>query len=220
MDSTKIVKLVKETITHGNYGQEIITETSSTVFGRLYSVTRNEWTDAGQRGVEANFRLDVYTFEYNGEKIVELDGVRYGVYRTYIRVNEDITELYLHTVNGVTNIEEEAIPEEELETYVNIYNTLSSTGIPTFYGFAPNRQSLPFIVYSMDSNNFDADDKVYASGYDLTVNLYTSRKSLHCEKLLQTAFNNSDIAWEREETDNLDERVFVQTYSASIIGGD
>ena len=219
MDSTKIVNLIQENITHGNYGQEIISETSTTVYGRISSVTRSEWNTAGQRGIEADFRLDVYSFEYHGEKVVEVDGVRYGVYRSYVRVNEDITELYLHTVDGVTYADEDDIPEEDISTYINIYEVLSSTGIPTFYGHAPQGQTLPYIVYDLaDSSNFAADNIVYQRGYDLTVSLYTARKSLRRERLIESAFEQNEIVWERGETDDLDERIYVQEYIANLIG--
>lgn len=220
MDSTKIVKLISEDITHGNYGQEMISESAKEVFGSLASVTRNEWTTAGQRGVEASFRLDVYTFEYSGEEIVEVDGVRYGVYRSYIRIGEDITELYLHTMEGVTYCEDDDIPEDELSTYVTVFNALSASGIPVFYAHASKGQKMPFIVYELDSDNFDADNRVYANGYTLTARLYTGRKSVKRERMLEDALNEAEIPWERGETDDLDERVYVQEYIGPVLGGD
>ena len=42
----------------------------------------------------------MFSYDYGHEKIVELDGVRYGVYRTYLGKNESI-ELYLESKVGV-----------------------------------------------------------------------------------------------------------------------
>ena len=40
--------------------------------------------------------------DYEGEELAEIDGVRYGVYRTYLGSNESI-ELYLERKTGATN---------------------------------------------------------------------------------------------------------------------
>lgn len=220
MDGTKRVSLIQQTYSVGNYGQVLTSETSRSIYGMLNPITRNEWDTAGRAGIEADFRLDVYTFEYHGEKILEMDGTRYGVYRTYIRINDDRTELYLHTVNGITFDDQEDIPEEDIQSYIDIFNTLHSSGLPVFYGYAPENQSLPYIVYQLDSDNFAADNEVYSNGYRLTASLYTARKSLRCERLLESAFKNNDIYWERTETNDLGEAQYVQTYEATIIGGD
>lgn len=219
MDGNRRVNLIKETYSVGSYGQVLTSETSKSIYGLLNPITRTEWDTAGRAGYEADFRLDVYTFEYQGEKIVEVDGIRYGVYRSFIRINDDRTELYLHTVNGVT-FDEDDIPEEEVQDYIDIYNALHSSGLPVFYGHAIPNQSLPYIVYQLDSDNFAADNEVYSRGYRLTASLYTARKSLKCERMLESALKNNSIFWERTETNDMDESQFVQTYEADIVGGE
>lgn len=219
MDGNRRVNLIKETYSVGSYGQILISESSRSIYGLLNPITRTEWDTAGRAGYEADFRLDVYSFEYQGEKIVEVDGIRYGVYRSFIRINDDRTELYLHTVNGVT-FDEDDIPEEEVQDYIDIYNALHSSGLPVFYGHAIPNQSLPYIVYQLDSDNFAADNEVYSRGYRLTASLYTARKSLKCERMLESAFKNNSIFWERTETNDMDESQFVQTYEADIVGGE
>lgn len=42
----------------------------------------------------------MFVYDYNGERIAELDGVRYGIYRTYLAQNEFI-ELYLERKAGI-----------------------------------------------------------------------------------------------------------------------
>lgn len=216
MDGTRVVKLIQENITRGNYGQEIVSETYTNVYGMLQGITRSEWGTAGQRGIEASFRVDVYTFEYHGEKIVEIDGVRYAVYRTYINIGNDRTELYLETRQGVTFGYDE-IEEEDVQVYVDFYETLLGSGIPVFYSYASEGQTLPYITYELDSSNFDADDIVYSKGYVATIQLHTARKSLKCERLLEGALEAANIPWERTETEDFAEREIIESYSAEII---
>ena len=42
----------------------------------------------------------MFAYDYEGESIVEIDGTRYGVYRTYLGKNETL-ELYLEQKTGV-----------------------------------------------------------------------------------------------------------------------
>lgn len=42
----------------------------------------------------------MFAYDYAGETLAELDGVRYGIYRTYLGKNETI-ELYLERKAGV-----------------------------------------------------------------------------------------------------------------------
>lgn len=219
MDSLRIVKLIAQNHTRGNYGQDVVVETDSTVYGEIGGITRNEWTAANSIGINPSFRVIVYTFEYNGEPIVEVDGKRYAVYRSYIQIGSDKTELYLEARKGISNAGEE-IEEIDVESYVRVYKALSASGIPTYYGNVPEDVRLPYITYEMDSNNFNADDTVYSEGFEIRISLYTAKKSLKCERLVQSALNAAKLPWERGETDDLDERVYIQDYSATLLGGE
>lgn len=102
MDNLIEITLIKEEITLGSCAQEIRTEISRrTVFGHRYSITRNEWDDAGRRDINAEFRVDIYGFEYDEETTVEVGAAKYGVYRTYSRPNSDHIELYLEKKGGI-----------------------------------------------------------------------------------------------------------------------
>lgn len=219
MDNLRRVKLITENYTRGNFGQEIASESFIEVFGNISSITRNEWTSAGQRGVDSSLSVNVYSFEYNGEDIVEIDGVRYSVYRKYINTGNDITELYLETREGITYAGEE-IDEIDIPAYNRAYEILSSSTIPTFYGHAPKGQTLPYITYELDSDNFEADNKVYFENYILNAKLYTARKSLKCERLLINAFEDNEFVWERGETDDLSEHEYIQEFTGTLVGGE
>ena len=78
------------------------TETKKTVFGNKKSVGYSEFYKAAQAGYEAALKFDVCAAEYDGQKLIEYEGKRYKVLRTYYdpkRVDEieltltDITEV-------------------------------------------------------------------------------------------------------------------------------
>lgn len=74
--------------------------TAQVVFCSVKNVTRTEWADAAQLGMKAAYCVTVWADEYSGENVAILDGVRYGIYRTYQPNSEEI-ELYLERKAGV-----------------------------------------------------------------------------------------------------------------------
>ena len=99
MDRSIDFKLIAVTYTVDDIGQSIEQETSRTVLGEYQPITRLEWTSAGQNGLNPELEIDMFTYDYNGEKIVEFQGNRYSVYRTFRR--DDTIELYLERKVGV-----------------------------------------------------------------------------------------------------------------------
>lgn len=100
MDLSDKITLIKTTYTTDAIGQKVPAETSRDVFCQLQSVTQSEWFEAGRNGLKAEYRATMFAPEYEGEEIVSLNSVRYGVYRTYLGKNETI-ELYLERKAGV-----------------------------------------------------------------------------------------------------------------------
>lgn len=101
MDSLVEVKLISEVITTGTFGEEVITEVSKSVWGERSSITASEWTNAGTRGINPEFRVSIYSFEYDEQVVVQVGTEKYGVYRTYSKPNSDKIELYLQLKGGV-----------------------------------------------------------------------------------------------------------------------
>lgn len=95
-----IAYLIGYAITYDDYEQEIKTETRSMVYGKKESISRAEFYNAGRSGLNPDFRLTVAVVDYNGETELELDGIRYGIYRTY-NVNADYIELYCEKKGGL-----------------------------------------------------------------------------------------------------------------------
>lgn len=79
--------------------QQIPTEVRREVFCTVGSIQQSEFFAAGRSGLKAKLRVRVFAEDYLGEDTVEVDGVRYGIYRTYLD-GHDRMELYLERKGG------------------------------------------------------------------------------------------------------------------------
>ena len=77
------VTLIDETTTYDSIGQEIKTETETTIQADLSSVVRSEFYQAAQAGLKPERVFLVHEFEYGGQKLINFDGDRYSVVRVY-----------------------------------------------------------------------------------------------------------------------------------------
>lgn len=77
-------------------------ESKTEIYVTEKSVTGTEWHEAGRDGINAQIVLKTPYINYNGEEVVEYNGKRYGVYRTYRPQNSDVIELYLEKKAGVS----------------------------------------------------------------------------------------------------------------------
>ena len=81
-------------------------------------------------------------------------------------------------------------------------------------GKAPN---LPFVCYlATNTDNFDADNKVYHVIQNVDVELYTAKKSEAYEQSLEQKFAELGLPWEKDETYLDDENCYEIIYSISI----
>lgn len=103
MDRSNVMYLIKQTETQDEIGQFIPTEEKRLVYCDVRSVSRSEWFEAGRNGLQPSFIFVMFAPDYEGEKIVEFDGRRYGVYRTFIAKNEQI-ELYVEEKGGINHV--------------------------------------------------------------------------------------------------------------------
>lgn len=100
MDRSNVCTLISETYAADAIGQMVGTEVRSDVYCNVSSVSQSEWFQAGQQGLKPELKITMFSPDYNGQRIAEVNGVRYGVYRTYIRQDE-LLELYLERKTGV-----------------------------------------------------------------------------------------------------------------------
>lgn len=100
MDRSDVIELIPVTYTKDSAGISRPTEgTHRQVMCQVDSVTRQEFFEAGRNGLNPEFVFKVFFGDYEGERIVEYKGNRYGVYRTYQRRN-DTVELYVERKGG------------------------------------------------------------------------------------------------------------------------
>lgn len=100
MDRSEVVELIVQTYIEDEIGQQIPQETSREVFCNISSVSSNEYFEAAQSGLTAEYRITIFNHDYKNEKIVVLNKERYAVYRTYLGPGEMI-ELYLQKKVGI-----------------------------------------------------------------------------------------------------------------------
>lgn len=100
MDRSNVVNLIAVTYAVDSIGQRVANETSRTVYCDIRNVSRSEWKDAGEMGFKPQYQITMFAPDYEGEEIAEINGTRYGVYRTYHGRNDTI-ELYLEEKAGI-----------------------------------------------------------------------------------------------------------------------
>lgn len=70
------------------------------VLATVESVGQNEFFSAAQAGLKAEFKLSLWTDDYDGEVFAKINGRNYDIYRTYMRKDGKI-ELYCGKKIGV-----------------------------------------------------------------------------------------------------------------------
>ncbi len=81
-------------------GKVLTEERRNEVFCKPSGVQASEWHEAGRKGLKTTGVLTVFWLDYDGENIVEFEGKRYGVYRTYPADSEHM-ELHLEEKAGI-----------------------------------------------------------------------------------------------------------------------
>lgn len=99
MDRSTPIYLVAETHTMDDYGVHQPTETVRKVYANVTSVTGAEWFEGGRNGLNPEYRMRIFSYDYQNEEILEYNGARYAIYRTYLSGN-DILELYVEKRKG------------------------------------------------------------------------------------------------------------------------
>jgi len=94
-----VLKLITVTQTQDAYGVWHDTEQSREIYCEVQSVTRSEFFEAGRSGLNPDMQFTVFFADYSGEEIVEYNGERYSVYRTYL-TKDDNLELYVERAGG------------------------------------------------------------------------------------------------------------------------
>lgn len=99
MDRSVPIYLVSTTYTEDSYGVLKPAETKRMVYAAVQSVTASEWFEGGRNGLNPELRFTMFGHDYQGEEIVEYNGDRFHVYRTY-QARTDVLELYAERNKG------------------------------------------------------------------------------------------------------------------------
>lgn len=86
------IVLIAETVTVNALRIEEVAETRREVLAEIESISQSEYFAAQDSDLNPEYRFRVFFADYNGEKIVEFEGERFAVYRTFR--NFDRVELY------------------------------------------------------------------------------------------------------------------------------
>lgn len=102
-------------------------------------------------------------------------------------------------------------------TLEEIYNILTSIGMPTAYHAWPEKEAppMPYICnLSPYSNNFYADGKVYFKVNCLQVELYTKYIDKEAESKIENALQN--LSWKKEEEYLSDQKCYKIIYDMEV----
>lgn len=99
MDRTVAFYLVGVERTQDEYGVWRETTSERKCFGQKDSVTQNEFFSGGRIGLNPEFRISMFAYDYHNEPMLICDGKRYAIYRTYFNRNDTI-ELYCQREGG------------------------------------------------------------------------------------------------------------------------
>lgn len=96
----KDVNLINRGFTNDALGNQIATETKTEIPVEVLSITRDEFYRAGEQKINPEMVLKTAADNYAGQELVEVDSVRYTVYRKYRDTDSDDIELYLRKEVG------------------------------------------------------------------------------------------------------------------------
>jgi len=106
-------------------------------------------------------------------------------------------------------------------TLKELYAVLTQTNLPVAYDYFPESSNVkpPCITYNQSyTENFGADDKVYAGIKHINIHLYTVGKDLTTEALVEAKLNGASLFWNSTEAFDADEQVNHIIYEVKING--
>ena len=116
MDRSNVIYLISETYSQNEYGILEKSTDKKKVYCQVNSVSASEFFEGGRSGLNPDYRITMFRYDYDGEKLLEYDGEEYSIYRTYITRNDEI-ELYVERKGGNTAEPEtpstESVPSTE-----------------------------------------------------------------------------------------------------------
>ena len=82
MDRSQVITLISQEKIQDENGVWRTIENARSVFCSVNSVTRNEFFEGGRNGLNPEYQITMFRYDYNGESIIKHEGQSYGKYRT------------------------------------------------------------------------------------------------------------------------------------------
>lgn len=104
-------------------------------------------------------------------------------------------------------------------THEEVMQMLSETGIPFAYDHFAEGESPdpPFICFLFSgSENFSADNVVYAEFSNLSIELYTDEKNPELEDRVEEVLNAHELFWNKSEVWIETEKLYEVLYTMSV----
>lgn len=104
-------------------------------------------------------------------------------------------------------------------THEEVMQMLSETGIPFAYDHFAEGESpdQPFICFLFPgSENFSADNIVYAEFSNLSIELYTDEKDPELEDRVEEVLNTHELFWNKSEVWIETEKLYEVLYTMSV----
>lgn len=99
LNRSDTASLITLSYTQSDYGVYTSSESSLSVYVDVTSVNSKEWYEGARNGLNPQYRFTMFSFDYDGQKIIEYNGTRYTVYRTFLKSKDEI-ELYTELNKG------------------------------------------------------------------------------------------------------------------------
>lgn len=105
-------------------------------------------------------------------------------------------------------------------TQAELFQALKSLGMPVAYGSFSSPVSPPFITYQFAySSDVMADNQNYVEISNFQIELYTAKKDLAAEKVVQDKLKELGLPYSKVEAWLDDEKLFQVIYEIQLIGG-
>lgn len=102
-------------------------------------------------------------------------------------------------------------------TLIELKRLLDTTGYPVAYSHFNEPKNTPFITYLVTySPHFHADNKTYHKIDSVDIELYTKKKDLQAEQVLEDLLDENDLPYEPYEEYIESEKVFKKTYEVRL----
>ena len=107
-------------------------------------------------------------------------------------------------------------------TYENVIEMLEEAGLPLAYDHFAEGESPepPFLIFLFPgTDNVFADDTVYQKIDELNIELYTDKKDLETENLIEDILIAHELPYEKSEVWIESEKMCEVLYQTQMIGG-